>query len=828
MSAALIPAAISVATSVAGGAGIATALAYGGINAVLSLALSSRRQPTAYQPSANPVGRKHILRSHEAPREIVYGRVRKSGLLTFAYSTGREGNLHLVLTFAAHKCDAIEKLWLDTEPSTQEKYRSHVQFTAHLGDETQQTDSDLAAVAPAWNETHRGQNITYAHINLRWDENLWNLGLPNISATVRGKHLYDPRIAEALEGESSIHPITDKAAYKFSDNPALCVLDYLISSFGLECDAHEIDWQSFAEAANLCDQSVHGDKRYRCNGVVTLEQSPIEVVEQLLTSCGGVLVYTQGQYRIFPAAPQTPSTHLDASYLRDDPKGLPKLERNLLFNSVRANFFDQQQQWLKTDLQPITNNQYIQDDGGKKLFYDLNLNFTTSTQEAQRLARQALEIVRPGARIQFPATLKALGIEVWDVVTVTLPQIGYINKPCRVLAWKINEHLGIDLELQEYDQSAYNDYQLTEARIPNTANLLPSPFFENIDFQLTFKIQTLLDAENINNEGAIPSRLVASWVLPSRLIRNISLQWKESAEQEWSGVNLPLETTQYDITQARVGRKYDCRVRMVNSLGFASPWQTLRGYSYTRQFQAPAVPRQFQIIKHNGSLKASWEIDSSLYLLGHLELRYKIGVDDAPWTDMQKVHNQPLRQRYSFVFPAPATGRLLFALRAYNRENIPSTLTARTLIVVASAAQNALPRDEATREWQGDSSNSGFVSELNHYHSRSQGGWKNLPSVWSQLPDTWKNILPASNSLVYTTEVINLGAVKDIQPIFQISVQGQFSITWRKGKILPLEEMFQSIPESSVSTQFVQFRILVDAEQNIAPTLSEFIIDEQR
>ena len=168
MPAALIPAAISVATSVAGGAGIATALAYGGINAVLSLALSSRRQPTAYH-SINPVGRKHILRSNEAPREIVYGRVRKSGLLTFAYSTGREGNLHLILTFAAHECDAIEELWLDEEPSTDDKYQDHVQFTAHLGKEQQQADSELTASAPAWNTTHKGQNITYAHISLRWE-----------------------------------------------------------------------------------------------------------------------------------------------------------------------------------------------------------------------------------------------------------------------------------------------------------------------------------------------------------------------------------------------------------------------------------------------------------------------------------------------------------------------------------------------------------------------------------------------------------------------------------------------------------------------------------
>ncbi len=826
MPAALIPAAISVATSVAGGAGIATALVYGGINAVLSLALSSSRPNIQYSPHSTPVGRKRILRSNEAPREIVYGKVRKSGLLTFAYSTGRAGTLHLVLTFAAHECDAIEQLWLNEEPSTHEKYQDHVQFTAHLGTRQQQADSTLAGAAPAWDATHRGQNIAYVHVALRWEENLWNLGLPNISAIVRGKKLYDPRLGELVEGENLVHPSNDASAYRFSDNPALCVLDYLTNPYGLECEAHEIDWQSFVEAANICDQVVDEKKRYCCNGVVTLDQAPIDVIEQLLSSCGAVLVYTQGQYRMFPASPQLPAAHLDASHLRDDPKGLPKPERNQLFNSVRANFFDHKQQWLKVDLQPVSNTQYTIDDGGKKLFYDLNLNFTTSTQEAQRLARLALDIVRPGARIQFPATLAALGIEVWDVVTITLPQIGYINKPCRVLAWKINEHLGIDLELQEYDITAYNDYQLTDAHLPDTTNLLPSPFFERIDFQLQLNIESLADTEHIDNEGAIPSHLVARWFLPSRLIRSISLQWKESSEQEWSGINLPQETTQYDITQARQGKTYDCRIRMVNSLGITSEWQTLYNYSYTGLFQPPAVPRQFQVQERHGALEASWEIDSALYLLGHLELRYKQGVEDAPWQDMVKVHAQPLRQRYSFVFPPPKAGRLLFALRSYNRQNIPSTLAAKTTIVV-TGAQNALPRDEATRRWQGDRSNEGLVSDLNHYQPRSQGGWNDLPATWRQVSNAWKTILPVSDSLEYTTEVIDLGTVQEFQPVFHISAQGQFAIAWRENEGLPVEGSFQSIPDHVVSTRFVQFRIAVRAEENIPPNLSEFVIDRQ-
>lgn len=42
----------------------------------------------------------------------------------------------------------------------------------------------------------------------------------------------------------------------WSDNAALCVLDYLLASFGFNCDLSEIDAASFVAAANICDEMV--------------------------------------------------------------------------------------------------------------------------------------------------------------------------------------------------------------------------------------------------------------------------------------------------------------------------------------------------------------------------------------------------------------------------------------------------------------------------------------------------------------------------------------------------------------------------------------------
>ena len=828
MPAALIPAVISIPTSILGGAGIATALAYGGINSVLSLALQTHsRKNYKYQKPQLQNARKHILRSSEASREIVYGRVRKSVLLTFAYSTGREGKLHLVLTLAAHEIDGIENLWIGEEYSSLEKYQDDVTYYLHNGAMQQNADRKLLDSAPAWTEMHKGNNIAYLHVILNWHENLWNLGLPDISATIRGKKIYDPRLVEV---ENSIHPSAEVSARQFSDNPALCVLDYLISEQGLACENNEIDWQSFIDAANLCEQQVNGDNRYRCNGVVVLEQTPIEIVEQLLTSCAGVLVYTQGKYKIFAAAPRTTSAHLNENNLRANPQGIPRPERTNLVNTLRAVYNDESENWQPNDITPITNSTYLLNDGGKELTYNLELPYTTSRAHAERLARLAFEVVRPGARIKFPATLAAIGIDVWEVVSISLPQVGYENKLFRVLAWRMSEDFGIDLELQEYDPAAYIDYPPSDARVqPIQTNLLPTPFFNNVDFNLNIKtiVETNIDQ---SDDGALIAKLIATWELPSRLIQSISLQWREHNldEKKWSGINLPPQTTQYQIPQAQPLKTYDFRLRMINSIGIVSSWQQTNAYFFERKFNPPTPPRQFKVKQQSGRVYTSWEVGGALYLHGAVEIRYLNTSDDPKWEDMKKIHQIPIRRRYDFSFPTPAQGRHVFAIKSYNQLDIPSEFAARVSLILEAADINVLPRDEAAIDWPNVDNLIAFKDESNALVPSSNGAWRDISQKWGDLQSAWNKILPINNIIIYQTPVIDIGIIKAFLPTYRITAQGQFSITWRYTNTLPCEGEFIAMPDAAVETRFVQFKVQIQNSNQIIPKLIDMVIDEQQ
>ncbi|MCP6756604.1 hypothetical protein NL533_33770, partial [Klebsiella pneumoniae] len=82
-------------------------------------------------------------------------------------------------------------------------------------------------------------------------------GIPNVSAVVNGKKVYDPR-----DGTT-----------EWSNNAALCIRDYLTSSYGFNCSSDEINDTYFSSAANHCDESVTlttggSQNRFTCDGVV--------------------------------------------------------------------------------------------------------------------------------------------------------------------------------------------------------------------------------------------------------------------------------------------------------------------------------------------------------------------------------------------------------------------------------------------------------------------------------------------------------------------------------------------------------------------------------
>ncbi len=407
-------------------------------------------------------GRTQMVRQPITSHRIVYGKTRVSGPIVFIHSrpvnasSDKLDMLHVVIVLAAHESSTIDDIYFNdgvvaldgSGDATADPYKRdgvvYASVYKHLGSPDQLADQVLVDNSSGkWTSGHRLRGLTYIHAMLRWDETAYASGLPNISAVVEGREVYDPR----TEGTA------------WSDNAALCILDYVMSDFGLGASLDEIDLNSFIAAANICDEEVDTidstEKRYTCNGVVDLAANPRDILEDMLTSCAGFLTYTGGKWRLKVGAYIAPMFTLEPQHARDAVMLKPHRSRRTLVNTVRGAFVSPDHQWQPTDYPEVSNSSYVSQDGEEKIAATLDLPFTQSSTMAQRIGMIALEQNRRQKQILFPSNLVGFQLAAGNTVAVDLPRFGLAGLPCTVTTWSMTEDLGVDLTLDEDGASIY-------------------------------------------------------------------------------------------------------------------------------------------------------------------------------------------------------------------------------------------------------------------------------------------------------------------------------------------------------------------------------------
>lgn len=429
-------------------------------------------------------GQQQMLRSPVEPRRGIYGRAMVSGPLIFAEESGTDSRyLHLIIALAGHPCDAVEKIYFGDELAWENgtlktKFAEVARLTVHLGDHAR-ADPQLTAQCPHWTADHIGIGVTYLYARLKFDTEIYPNGVPNIKALVRGKRLYDPRLDSSVGG-SGAQRLANPATWSFSDNWALCCLDYTLFESGVGAAASEIDLATYANAANDSDalveyQTATFEKRYRCNGTYTHDTSPASVMEKMLTAGAGMQVYVSGQYRLYAGVYQGPEVLV---LTENDAAGAievrPRTPRSDLCNAVRGTFVDPANFYQPTDFAPYENAFYRQQDG-EYIDHDVDFPFTQSASAAQRLAKLYLEQRRAGMQVSLPVAMIGLAVSVGKVVGLSLPRLG-IEGSFQVIAWEFDYGKPVSLLLAETSSAVY-DFALGEFTerdlVPNV--VLPDP-----------------------------------------------------------------------------------------------------------------------------------------------------------------------------------------------------------------------------------------------------------------------------------------------------------------------------------------------------------------
>ena len=546
-------------------------------------------------------GKITMTRDTVASRRVIYGTSKVSGPMLFA-STNSSGAsnknefLHLVVALAGHEISDLKNIYFNDVIAFNSGSGQTATFPADklaITYKVGATSQTAYTMTPSteWDSDCKLNGIASIYAKLVADPAVYPNGIPNISATVVGHKLQD---------ETG----TDVDYY---DNPALILRHYLLNYFGATSD--EIDSGSFDVAKDACNYEPYGantGKRYTCNYTFTLNTKPSDIIEDILKTCYGKLVYTNGKFTLKVGVYSAPTIYLNEDDLLGSINVTTKTSIANSFNSVRGLYVDGNNytsSFQAADFVPITSSFYLAEDGGVANPIDIELSGVTDHTVARRIAKLTLLDSRQDLTVSITTKISGLQLIAGDNVYLSVERYGWVDKIFEVVELTINPDLSMNISLKETAAAIY-DFPIGEDvdkdLSPNTN--LPNPFVVQPPVGFTALETTVLD-----KDGTVFPSATLYWSASfSGSISDIEVDMRDTASADYSAVGTFGRTiSEFTTIDVEAGKTYDFRARNFNYLGVFSSYvsKSLKVFGDTTP---PQTPSGISATGGTGSFAVNW------------------------------------------------------------------------------------------------------------------------------------------------------------------------------------------------------------------------------
>lgn len=255
-----------------------------------------------------PEDGKQPLTQALAPRLYGVGTNRIAG----AYMLWEEKNnrLYAVQALCGHPINAITRYYLhddivttngagwvisaSTDDGRYGENPDRVKIDHRLGNVPEVPYADVVSAFGSegiWTNDHRGDGQASLAVmcvgpNAEGFQGDFPHGVPQPSVVAEMAKVFDPR--------DPTQKVNNPATWKFSDNAALCLIwQECFNPFGprqLYARAILPVLDRWIEEANICDEIIGGERRYRVNGWASTDTDPVGVQNSILAACDGHLV----------------------------------------------------------------------------------------------------------------------------------------------------------------------------------------------------------------------------------------------------------------------------------------------------------------------------------------------------------------------------------------------------------------------------------------------------------------------------------------------------------------------------------------------------------
>ena len=444
----------------------------------------------------------------------------------------------------------------------------------YLGGPAQDLYADLSATVGTdlLLPTDKFANDASLIVTLQYDQDAFPTGVPQISAVIRGAKVLDPRTGTTA----------------WTENPALIARDWSLYAYGGGADSDELVESAFIAAANACDVSTSfvtdsGTEvrpLYQCGIVCPLDADPSLTLGEIVESMGGQWGWAGGKLTLRAGVYRAPVAAIDQAWITDRAaiEVVAQAPTADLVNVMRPTFADAAQNYVPAPAAEVRYTAAITADG-RELTREVELTGVTRAVHAQHVCGVSMREAREALTAKLPCNMRALQLELFDVVTVTLPTFGWVAKEFEVLDWGFSIYAGVMLTLRETSAAIF-DPGTGFATLDVAANtLLPKPSEVEQITGVTVSSGTTTEVDR-----SILVRTTVSWTAAvSDAVRKhgrIEVQyWRAGVTLptgDWQSVEAPGDATSVTITGLGQGVHYLFRVRARSNLGVRGLWSVVK------------------------------------------------------------------------------------------------------------------------------------------------------------------------------------------------------------------------------------------------------------
>lgn len=427
--------------------------------------------------------------------------------------------------------------------------------------------------------------LAVAAVDLYFDPDIYPQGVPNITALLRGLRVRDPRTGTTA----------------WSRNPALHARHLAQHPNVYDLDAG--DWldDDISTAADACDVSRTLTLRkadgstslvtlpaYACDVVLSLADDPARNMQLVLDAMAGREAWSGGLWRmraghVRAATGTLPQSWLmqrveDSGQVSDEPvlELVNGVSRDRKLNRVTGSCIDPDQRYQSLPYPSIADPVRIAAEGE----YTAQLDYPAVSHiaHAQHLASVAIRQSAAGLRGTMSCGLQALLLDVLDVRTLDLPDVGMpaaMGKQAEVIGLRWHPTEGVRVQWAEIADAIFEPLAELTGRDPAPNATLPS-----ITETEALTISAVSSGTAPLTDGSILTRTRVDWsaatLQPVRQGGQVELQYAEAGAAgagDWPSWTEAGSATSATIPGLRAGQWYVFRVRVVRAGGqVRGPW----------------------------------------------------------------------------------------------------------------------------------------------------------------------------------------------------------------------------------------------------------------